>query len=65
MSVKSTTSYELLCDICHHVTLAWEGATVRELRRQAKAAGWRYIRAGYRDVPTAQDRCGRCVRAAS
>jgi hypothetical protein len=60
VSVETETNHKLRCDLCRTTTLALAGATVRELRQRAKAAGWRYIRAGYRDVPVAQDRCSRC-----
>lgn len=65
MSVESVTTYKLRCDLCRTVTLAQDGATVRELRRRAKAVGWRYVRAGYQKAPTAQDWCSRCAGAAS
>jgi len=64
MSVESVTTNKLRCDLCRTATLAWDGAAVRELRQLARVAGWRYIRAGYRDVPTAQDRCSGCVGGA-
>jgi hypothetical protein len=60
MSAESVTVHKLRCDVCRTTTLALDGASIRELRQRAKAAGWRYVKAGYRDVPTAQDRCGRC-----